>query len=675
VSSLTSAGPLPSISRNAAAPPETGTVILQVVAARAVNELNSPLLETLLAATGPGKVIAGTVDATAPDGTVTILTRNGTLVTLHHPPELPLTIGSSVVLRIVSTLPVPQAALLAINGRPFVARGTSTPGQTLPSPVAAPPTAPRSAGSGSPSTSAASFAASFVATISFEDETAIEAALSGNELKLGSATAKDPTSQSTGPSVVATLVRPAPAKLGQAPVPVGTRYLVTLSDVGDIGRTSSATSAQDAPSASTEPSPAEPPLNVTEAPNTTPTPLRTGTPAAGPTTANETPAVGPEELGSLPNSPLAAASIPQAQIDGTPAQAETGAGTHSAGAIAAPETPTVTPEAPRSSPTSPLAAASAPQARVAAAPVSTGDAASATPPADASAAFHPQISILAGRVVPQRAGDETLVETAIGTLSLTLPDKLPPGTAVQLRISAVAPPVPRDVIAPSVASPADPSRAVVQPALIEEITSTLAAVSANFPPDLRTALVLEPGAQLAAVIFSFLAGVRQGMPPRNTDTPMRKALIAAGRTDLATRLDAASHSIGTVQSQQGPDGWGVTVLPFLGQASVQPMKLYRKQAQDRDDESKGKGAQRFVLEVELKRLGPLQFDGLVRERRFDLVLRTRQALELELQELIQQVFHNGMSISGWTGDIGFGKAGRFPLVPLADDHPPLDLGA
>jgi hypothetical protein len=65
----------------------------------------------------------------------------------------------------------------------------------------------------------------------------------------------------------------------------------------------------------------------------------------------------------------------------------------------------------------------------------------------------------------------------------------------------------------------------------------------------------------------------------------------------------------------------------------------------------------------------------VRERRFDLVVRSVTPMDDMLQGQLRQIFRDGMMISGWAGDLGFGRAGRYPLMQLVDQRQPLDLGA
>ncbi len=72
------------------------------------------------------------------------------------------------------------------------------------------------------------------------------------------------------------------------------------------------------------------------------------------------------------------------------------------------------------------------------------------------------------------------------------------------------------------------------------------------------------------------------------------------------------------------------VLPFLADAGVQPLRLYLRRggsaAGGTDEDT------RFVIETEMSRLGAFQFDGMVRGKRLDLVLRSHAPLAPELRQ-------------------------------------------
>jgi hypothetical protein len=749
LTSLTGPAPLPPLLTNPVAKPAAGTpVILTILDAQAIDRLNSSLVETLQDASSPGNIVTGTVDATSPDGTMTITTANGTSITVHHPPELPLELGSTVVLRIIPTASAPQALLLAVNGRVLLARDVAAP--PLPPPSASTAMAPPAGGPpGSPALGTTAVATSFIAAISLEDESAIDALPGADQRVVGIAT-NQTAIEPLGQSVVAVLIRPAPARLGQIPVPSGTRYLVTVR--GITGPDNAPTVAAKPPSPAAQaaiaaaprpagivpagaalpataaaglsfeatvpetpvsaaatvlpalqqaigaplPSAAPPPDEAAPSAGEEPPPPIPVTATAEPLAVDRETALSPprdEAAGDQPPDsetaavepgtearppPVPAAAIQTSGEQGPAAPRSIGDGTGAVRSPGAGASPAVTETAPAAPAASASRAVPLPPAALPTGGQGEQDAAS-PPPIDDGGAFRPQMLTLAGRVVPPRAPDETLVETVLGTLALPLSAPLSTGSAVQLRVTAVATAlvVPHAVSLPSVPVSAAESLGMAPPTLIEELTRALAPAGPGLAAEIQHVLAIEPGSGLAAAIIGYLTGVRSGPAARGPDMLSRRSLIDLGRTDLAARLDHAGAEIGTVRPPRGPDGWSVTVLPFLGPCSIRPMRLYRKLHRDKDaeDAAKGKPSERFMIEVELKRLGPMQFDGLVRERRFDLVIRSRAPFLPALQNLVEQVFRDGLLITGWGGEIGFGRTDKFPLIPDPEASAHLDLGA
>jgi hypothetical protein len=285
--------------------------------------------------------------------------------------------------------------------------------------------------------------------------------------------------------------------------------------------------------------------------------------------------------------------------------------------------------------------------------------------------FRPLATVLTGRVLPSPLAGETLLDTAIGTLAVPIPDQAPPpGAAAQLRITAVAPPESQE--RPATAGPPDEAPATLQPPL-EALTRMFATAAPALAQQVETQLSLPPGDQLAALIFGFLAGSRLGPRERWPDPQVRKALIEVGRGDLAAKLDAEAGPIGQTQPAPAPGHWSISVLPYLGLATTKPMRLYRRTPDDQ--ERQRGGGERFVIELELRRLGAVQLDGLVRERRFDLVLRSDRPLDEGLKALAEQTFRDALLISGWSGELSYARTTVVPLVPLQREGSGIGLSA
>jgi hypothetical protein len=75
---------------------------------------------------------------------------------------------------------------------------------------------------------------------------------------------------------------------------------------------------------------------------------------------------------------------------------------------------------------------------------------------------------------------------------------------------------------------------------------------------------------------------------------------------------------------------------------------------------------RFVLDLELSALGPLQLSGLVRERRFDLIVHSQRPLAAGTQQEIQSIFAEGSELGNATGNLAFRSGPPYPSSPVRE---------
>jgi hypothetical protein len=106
----------------------------------------------------------------------------------------------------------------------------------------------------------------------------------------------------------------------------------------------------------------------------------------------------------------------------------------------------------------------------------------------------------------------------------------------------------------------------------------------------------------------------------------------------------------------------MTVLPFLGPASQEPVRLYVRDDGDRDKASEHDHGERLIVEVKLRRLGPMQFEALARERRLDMMIRTSETLDPALVGVIEGAFREAVEACGFGGEVNFGRIAHFPLA-------------
>ena len=67
----------------------------------------------------------------------------------------------------------------------------------------------------------------------------------------------------------------------------------------------------------------------------------------------------------------------------------------------------------------------------------------------------------------------------------------------------------------------------------------------------------------------------------------------------------------------------------------------------------------------MSQLGPLQLDGLVQEKRFDLILRSREAMLEAMRRDLTQVMGESLDSTGFKGSLVF-EAGDFPVRPMEE---------
>jgi len=253
----------------------------------------------------------------------------------------------------------------------------------------------------------------------------------------------------------------------------------------------------------------------------------------------------------------------------------------------------------------------------------------------------------------------TALQTPLGVLTLDRRLAVPAGTTLGLVPVAALPPDAADATAA-------PGRA--WPALAEAL-ATLDRVAPELAARLRSELTPQSGAQLAGTLLFLLGAVGSGTWP---GAKTAGALDRAGRSDLRLRLDGDTAELRRLADPPRGD-WHVFMLPLLDGASLHAVHLYLPR--NSGGNTRPEDGTRFVLDVEMSRLGALQLDGLVRQKRLDLMLRSQREIAPELRQEIAAVFHDTTTAAGFTGELAFATSARFTVAPLDALRPPVGIDA
>ena len=66
----------------------------------------------------------------------------------------------------------------------------------------------------------------------------------------------------------------------------------------------------------------------------------------------------------------------------------------------------------------------------------------------------------------------------------------------------------------------------------------------------------------------------------------------------------------------------------------------------------------------MSKMGPFQFDGLVREQRFDLMVHSHVALSPKVRQDFGALFQDALELGAYKGSLVFQKVKEFPVSPL-----------
>ena len=93
---------------------------------------------------------------------------------------------------------------------------------------------------------------------------------------------------------------------------------------------------------------------------------------------------------------------------------------------------------------------------------------------------------------------------------------------------------------------------------------------------------------------------------------------------------------------------------------------YRHNGGEGSEKDKKDQGTRFLVDVNFAALGAFQLDGLIRDNRFDLMIRSRSRLSRNQRSEIMGIFDNALQVGGCTGGLEFRTVETFPVSPLDD---------
>lgn len=239
---------------------------------------------------------------------------------------------------------------------------------------------------------------------------------------------------------------------------------------------------------------------------------------------------------------------------------------------------------------------------------------------------------------------------------------LPVGTQIVFDVIAATPPrlgapIPLPLPAAAVPMSGPPSAAVGWPTLTEA-----AGILQRSDPQAAQQLaqaIPDGGPRTVAAVISFVQAMRSGDARQWPGDTTLRALERSGPrgSHVAATLSGEVAELAARTRDAGTE-WRALPIPWAAEGQIDRVALITRREGDSDADGRaGKkgGGTRFLIDLHLSRLGPMQLDGMFRKetRAFDLVLRTKTALPDEMRRDLFGIFTAANAAMGLKGGLAF----------------------
>jgi len=254
--------------------------------------------------------------------------------------------------------------------------------------------------------------------------------------------------------------------------------------------------------------------------------------------------------------------------------------------------------------------------------------------------------------VTGRSKDGTLyVRTAEGARRLDLRATPPLGTVLTALVLAEA--------------PADGRAAATALTAVRQGLLALSSIDRATAETVMETIVPRPDGRLAASLAFTLSRVRAG-DARGWLGDVGAALLERhGHADLLAALGDDFREQARRWAETPAEHWRTLTFPvfdgnLLGTGRLQVKTLPAVSKED-GRAAVAPSGQRFLIDLDMSRLGPMQLDGLVRAQRFNLMIRSRDPLPAPVRTKLQESFTAALAVIDYAGAIGF-RVGAGDLV-------------
>ena len=209
---------------------------------------------------------------------------------------------------------------------------------------------------------------------------------------------------------------------------------------------------------------------------------------------------------------------------------------------------------------------------------------------------------------------------------------------------------------------------------LEEAANTLANTAPAQAALLR-GTVPQIGTGFSSQLVFMLTALRLGDVRALMGEAPLKTLERIGKKDLVEALKSDFKALSEPTFEPVEPGWRGHSLPIQHQGELTMIHFFTRPPPPEPDEQGQSGtenhdkATRFLVDIELSHLGPIQIEGRAAPKRVDVLLRTRQMIPTAMQQELRDVFSTVLDRQQIQGGLTFQGAGEGWLALMPRRHP------
>lgn len=194
-------------------------------------------------------------------------------------------------------------------------------------------------------------------------------------------------------------------------------------------------------------------------------------------------------------------------------------------------------------------------------------------------------------------------------------------------------------------------------ALVSTTSTAMAAIMSSRIPNMQS-----PD-QLTSTIFFFLSALKAPQPARTWLGPeVAGKLKRLGAGKVVDRINHDFSRIARLGAESPPGDWRPILIPLQNGPEITAVPMLTKQIVDEEHKNKGEQkndeddtlnikATRFILEVKFSQFGTMLIDGLLKDTRLDIILKSAKAIPLSIKMKLSSQYTVALEQNNFEGEL------------------------